>query len=532
MEKRTDILIAALGLAFWWPFLRNSVTGFVLTVPVPDVLGRQSVFCVFMAVAVLASVVGARRGRRRGVSPVWGALPPAAVVALCAATSTASLTAVCATGTARLVVQIAGALLMAVAYVALPLVWGGYIGQRVRGVRSVLLLLLGSYALSFVVGYLSYLPAPFTYIRPVGAPIVSGVSWWLCVRRVVRAGIAGCDGRFAGTSFAGRERAEALHAPCAGVGYARSLYALALVFFLVSSIATGFINTGSVAYVPSENTLVRDTLSLVVTGCLAAAVAIALPPGWGSSGRTPASGGLPGGEVSGVVLMKLQFVFIALLGVILFAGIFIATFLGDGLFAWGTGLMQASKSCFSLVLFELVLLGTVSLGRPVPWERSLPLFVIPTIASSFISYVVVPVAVEAFAITYDGFWGTMSLTMGFALGVFLFVYLSSLAIRGVSGDDAPDGRGTAGKGADGVLPGGTAAAGTDPVSEVARAHDLTARESEVLALLLEGNTYKKIAELLGVSENTIQFHSKNIYRKFDVHTKQQLVDCIGRSRKG
>lgn len=189
--------------------------------------------------------------------------------------------------------------------------------------------------------------------------------------------------------------------------------------------------------------------------------------------------------------------------------------MGSDLFAWGTGLMQASKSCFSLVIFELVLLAA-NRSRSLPAiARSMPLFVLPTLASSCISYVVVPVVVEVFGITYKGFWGTLSLTMGFALGVFLFVYLSSLAIRGVPAAGA-------------VASGASGAAGRDPVLAAGASHDLTAREREILALLVKGNTYRKIAELLGVSENTVQYHSKNIYRKFDVHTKQQLIDCVGR----
>ena len=165
------------------------------------------------------------------------------------------------------------------------------------------------------------------------------------------------------------------------------------------------------------------------------------------------------------------------------------------------------------MLLELVL---VRAGRDVSLRslaHAMPLFVLPTLASSAISYVAVPLVVDAFGITYEGFWGTLSLTMGFALGVFLFVYLSSLAIRGaeppVSAVSSDDGH-----------------AGWDPVLEAGLSHDLTAREQEILALLLKGNTYRKIAELLGVSENTVQFHAKNIYRKFDVHTKQQLIDCV------
>ena len=46
-------------------------------------------------------------------------------------------------------------------------------------------------------------------------------------------------------------------------------------------------------------------------------------------------------------------------------------------------------------------------------------------------------------------------------------------------------------------------------------HDihLTPREIDVLQLIASGCTYKQIAEQLGVSQNTVGYHIKNMYRK-------------------
>ncbi|MBN2542557.1 response regulator transcription factor [bacterium] len=47
---------------------------------------------------------------------------------------------------------------------------------------------------------------------------------------------------------------------------------------------------------------------------------------------------------------------------------------------------------------------------------------------------------------------------------------------------------------------------------------LTAREREVLQLLAEGKTTKEIAQLLFVSERTVDTHRTNIMKKLDIHT--------------
>jgi len=52
---------------------------------------------------------------------------------------------------------------------------------------------------------------------------------------------------------------------------------------------------------------------------------------------------------------------------------------------------------------------------------------------------------------------------------------------------------------------------------------LTGRQHEVLRLLAEGNTARKVASLLGVSVKTVEAHKFNLMRKLDIHNKAQLV---------
>lgn len=72
--------------------------------------------------------------------------------------------------------------------------------------------------------------------------------------------------------------------------------------------------------------------------------------------------------------------------------------------------------------------------------------------------------------------------------------------------------------------------GIDPLSArcaTAQAqYQLTAREAEIMELVARGNTVARIAEDLVVSENTIRYHTKNIYAKLGIHKKQELVDLL------
>ncbi len=61
---------------------------------------------------------------------------------------------------------------------------------------------------------------------------------------------------------------------------------------------------------------------------------------------------------------------------------------------------------------------------------------------------------------------------------------------------------------------------------LAASHGLTPRESEVLALILAGLDSPTIAKRLGLTDNTVRTHKKNLYRKLDVHSKQEILALV------
>ena len=63
-------------------------------------------------------------------------------------------------------------------------------------------------------------------------------------------------------------------------------------------------------------------------------------------------------------------------------------------------------------------------------------------------------------------------------------------------------------------------------AEIAKSHSLSARETDVFMLLAQGRSRPYICEALYLSDGTVKTHISHIYRKFDVHGRQELLDAV------
>jgi DNA-binding CsgD family transcriptional regulator len=61
---------------------------------------------------------------------------------------------------------------------------------------------------------------------------------------------------------------------------------------------------------------------------------------------------------------------------------------------------------------------------------------------------------------------------------------------------------------------------------------LTEREQEVLQLILTGKSNKEIAAALFVTENTVKTHVHNIYSKYDVGSRAELISTLLKNQTG
>ena len=57
---------------------------------------------------------------------------------------------------------------------------------------------------------------------------------------------------------------------------------------------------------------------------------------------------------------------------------------------------------------------------------------------------------------------------------------------------------------------------------------LSPREREVFAMLAHGRDTAYIQERLFISQGTVRSHRDRIYRKLNVHSKQELLDLVER----
>jgi DNA-binding CsgD family transcriptional regulator len=64
---------------------------------------------------------------------------------------------------------------------------------------------------------------------------------------------------------------------------------------------------------------------------------------------------------------------------------------------------------------------------------------------------------------------------------------------------------------------------------MAQSNELSKREKEVAELLLQGKSNKQIALALGISEHTVEFHLKNIYKKRGVGSRAEAIIELGKS---
>lgn len=63
-------------------------------------------------------------------------------------------------------------------------------------------------------------------------------------------------------------------------------------------------------------------------------------------------------------------------------------------------------------------------------------------------------------------------------------------------------------------------------AELGACHGLTDREVEVMQYICRGHSKGSIAALMGISEHTVREHSKHLYAKLGVHSKQEIVELV------
>ena len=149
----------------------------------------------------------------------------------------------------------------------------------------------------------------------------------------------------------------------------------------------------------------------------------------------------------------------------------------------------------------------------------------------------------------NGILTSAAIALGLCLTMFLVVFclanFNDQLARALLAGSGPRGDAGAADGASAAGLAGNAGLAGDATSDaesreearraaceaVRKAHGLTSRETDILFHFSGGATAQATADALTISTNTVNTHAMSLYRKLDVHTKQELIDLVrGRMR--
>ena len=222
--------------------------------------------------------------------------------------------------------------------------------------------------------------------------------------------------------------------------------------------------------------------------------------------------------------------------VVFFAGLLLtAGFSGDEV-ERGRQTVIVGRTCLDLiywiVLIELVRDQHLSLIRTIGvW------FVIVDVMSSLIGYILAPMAFAAMGIGFEQAAVPLAAATAFILIVASILFFNR-AFGSPRLEGAAEGAAVSGVPAAPAIATTPAAPSStidaqligveraEHVDSVLAQYRLSERELEVAELLADGNSQKKIAESLCLSLGTVQSHIKSIYRKLDIHSRQELIDMM------
>lgn len=460
--------LICVGMACYWPMLRRNALFYSLAghdTTLLEAVGWYSVFLLLVA-CVVALCLWRKPTVSKRLTAVLGVI--FSVQAACkiievAAHPQGAMAALCAW------VSVA---CFAVVLVALTYLWAS--SCVAHGGRTAALLAAGSFAVSFLVKELWMLPGLGGLVCMAMAPLMSLGLWWLSYRT--------------GATCADIAVSPVVHTP-----FPRALVAILAVFLVAGGVVRGFVY-GSPNGSSMVTNIPQDALTLLFAGILIGVLAIC--------GERP-------GRVQAAWSLGALLVFAGLLLMLALPGE------GQQL---GGALVVVGRTCLGL-LFWIILVDLVRSGAYSLLGTFGVVFLMVEVLSSFLGYIAVPELLGMFDSTATNAV-TLTLTaIAFALIAATMVFFNRTRAEGEEPLPAPAAQSS-------PEPLTVEDTNGDAASDIFAARGLTEREAEVAALLAAGHSQRKISEVLSVSIGTVQSHIKAIYRKFDIHSRQEFIDAL------
>lgn len=173
----------------------------------------------------------------------------------------------------------------------------------------------------------------------------------------------------------------------------------------------------------------------------------------------------------------------------------------------GEGFLASCFMCFKLLLW--IFTASVARNSQVSSITAFCVFYLSFAAVMLATVgIVLPASLQISNTAFFGHMQEILLTLAFVMMTASFVFFVRYA---PSKNDA-------------VIDSAKSTPRFETLSRVAEQKGLTARELEIALLISQGYSAKYIAEMLYVSQETIRTHSKRIYKKLDIHNKQEIIE--------
>ena len=210
--------------------------------------------------------------------------------------------------------------------------------------------------------------------------------------------------------------------------------------------------------------------------------------------------------------------------------------------ATSVNFMRATQDC--LMMFAWIFASGLAWRGDLPRVTTFGLGVIVLMRTDFLSGLV--------RLVLPGFSGeaatpltvALSFLMALALILYTVILINRYPIRlratAGAGSDAGAGASAGGFGAGDADAAGRRGAASSPLrgdpngesqADWLAAFGLSAREEQIVGLLLHGYTLSQVGERLNISLNTVRWHTKGAYGKLGIHSKKELVELAEQSRR-
>lgn len=462
-----SMVVGIAGFALYWPSLRQFELGSLMGgYAHRDTAGTLVLVAVLVAMLVFC---GAAMMARRRIEPLF-AQPsgPAVLVACSGSWGALLLMGAPACGVLAGPLALLGAACMALGYLALTLAWALVLLEREPW--WALTVVAVGYALGEFAPLLDLAGEPFAQGFTLLASVGSAVAWRFCSL----------------TAQGAAQKSQTNYAFKALRNLPLLLVTMIALFLFVGRVAVGaFIPINAQIDLPVR--LIDAAVALLFMGVLV----------WSRRPKNP---------LAWDTLLKSCWVFLALMVI---AGLLLAG--ASWNLALGEGLVAAGFNCFELFLWVLLM----RLAR----ERNLSVtlvfcgvFSLCKVVPVFCGKLLAPQVAQAFGDQANDARAAFLLIMVFLLVAATFWFL---AFGGRIWEPANN---------DGAHTPSRASMKSAALDDRMGRYGLTPREIEVVGYVLNGYSYQKTADLMGVSLSTVQSHVKNLYRKLGVHTKDELVE--------